>query len=151
MEHQSGSTRIKLGTAWKNALSISAGKAAEILELEEGESIQAISFARIIKNFVFHTESNLYVTNKRVAIQEGTWLTTIWGDDIVSVTLQESTLWETIYMMSKYSYVTIVYHAKEGDKTLKFWCSNGVIGSAPTPENDKTKEIFTFVEATRIA
>jgi len=144
--HTTGTSKISLGKGIKSFLRISEKDAQQILQLEGDEQILLISFGRIHKSLIAQLDSNLYLTNKRVSILRGRTLTTIWFEHIENVALKPSSLPETMYVMGKFDSIVIQYKVGTNTETIRYWCSTGVIGGAPSPDNAKTKALFDRIK-----
>lgn len=144
--HTSGTSKVSLGKGIKSFFRISKEDAGKLFQLEEDEKILQVSFGRIHKNFILQTDSNLYLTNKRLAILRGRTLITIWFEHVEDIILKPSSLAETLYMMGKFDSIVITYKAETKAESIRYWCSSGVIGTAPSPDNSKTKAVFNEIK-----
>lgn len=143
--HTTGKTKLSLGRSLKEFFTLSASGAKSVLGFENGEELITMSFGRVHRNFIFQPDSNIYITNRRVAILAGNDLLNIWYEHIHDVAIRPSSLAETIYVMAKFDSIYITYRIKGVNYNLRYWCGNKVIGRAPTPDNKKTNEIFKFL------
>lgn len=145
----SGTRKISIKKGWKETFRLNSDSAsADILELSPGEQITATNFIKQIKNFIIHTDANLYLTNQRLGIVIGNRLTEVWFKDITKFELKPSSLGETIYVMSKFSSICLEY--RNGNdakiKPLRFYCVRRVIGGASGALNDETEKIYNLIK-----
>ncbi|MDA1079795.1 MAG: hypothetical protein O2840_03880, partial [bacterium] len=109
----------------------------------------AMSFGRLQKNLLIQLDTNIYVTNKRLAILDGNKLTTVWFTDLMTFKLVPSTLIESFMVLGKYDSLVFSYQSKDGIKSIRYWCSTRVIGGAASPKNETTKALFDVITSLR--
>lgn len=116
------------------------------LGIEEGEKIKRSFATFLIRNPIWYTATRVIVSSRRVFLINWS-VAEIWFEDIVSTTLSESSLWETVMEMGfKHKVISIRYRGKNGEKVVKFYCVNSTYGKWKHVVHEDTEKLFQLIE-----
>lgn len=144
MVHKFTKQSLSRGEGFKSFLQL---KPQEILDKigVEGEEVRLASFAKHMRNLIFHIDSNLILTNKRLIMISGQTLRGIFFDNLVTVDLQKSSWLETTYVLRSFDSLVVEYQLESQTERLGLWFSNGTIGAAASPDNEATDKLYEML------